>query len=109
MSKTDLRGRSSPFKFESPDDIALSLGERVRALRVAPDLRQSDLAERAGVDLKALRRFERTGTAALSTVVRVAFALGVQEQFDALFETPPTSLDDLIDDAPVRQRVRLRR
>lgn len=97
------------FKLQSPDEVLRELGERIRAARVKQALRQSDLADRAGVDLKALRRLERTGNAATSTLVRVAFALGVHGQFETLFETPPASLDDLADDAPVRQRVRIKR
>lgn len=99
-----------PINLQSPDDIERELGDRLRQLRVQQELRQGDLAERAGVDVKALRRFEQSGQGSVSTLVRICFALGVQNQLAALFPPPPAaSLHELLDEAAPRRRVRLKR
>jgi transcriptional regulator with XRE-family HTH domain len=56
-----------------------ALGAAVRRLRLSADLRQEDLAHRAGVHFTTLRRIE-TGKAdpTLSTLRRLAAALGVK-------------------------------
>lgn len=64
------------------------MGGRAKQLRLLRNLTQTELAQNAGVGLKALRRFEATGQGTLETVVRIAVALGVQDPFGALFEVP---------------------
>lgn len=65
-----------------------ALGARARRLRLLRNLTQQDLATKAGVGLKAVRRFESTGRGTLETAVRLAFVLRVQDPFGALFEAP---------------------
>lgn len=78
----------------------------MRRVRLDRDLTQQGLADRAGVSLASLRRFERTGKISFVSLVRLAFVLDTVSGVDALFAAPEIrSLDDL-DDGMRRQRGR---
>lgn len=72
----------------SPPALQRALGERARELRLAQNLSQQELAGRAGLGLATVQRFERTGQASLRSVVKLAFVLGAEQGFDALFPLP---------------------
>ena len=90
-------------------EVLRALGQRARDLRLARNLRQDEVAERAGVGLATVQRFERLGTASLESALRIATALRAEAAFDALFQ-PPTyrSIDEALQgsESPMRQRVR---
>jgi transcriptional regulator with XRE-family HTH domain len=91
----------------SPADICRHVALRARAARLAADLSQEGLAERSGVSLGTLKRFERTGAASLDVIARIAIALGLENGFDALFILPEfTTLDEVIATPVKRQRGR---
>ena len=86
------------------------MGDRLRQLRLLRNITQEELAERAGVGVKVLRRFEATGSGTVETALRLATVLGVDEGFERLFELPPLrSLDELDAQEAVTQRKRARR
>ena len=77
---------------------------RARARRVALGLTQQDVADRSGVNVWTLRRFEASGKLAFDALIRLAFVLDAVEAFGSLFpESEFRSLDDVID-RPKRQR-----
>lgn len=79
------------------DAILGNLGDRARQLRLLRDLSQAVLAARAGVGLVTVRRFERSGRASVANVLRIAFALGVDDAFSRLFELPKyASIDEAL-------------
>ena len=83
------------------------IGERARELRLIRKLRQEELATRAGVGIATVRRFEKTGTASIENVLRVASALGAEQAFEKLFEAPPfASLDEALSRPATTQRRR---
>lgn len=91
----------------SPDEIALRLAGRVKALRLARDWRRITLAERAGISASTVARFESTGQIALDNLLQIALALDALDEFEAVFTAPPRSLADLERDAaPTRKRGR---
>lgn len=74
-----------------------ALGERARQLRLLRQLRQDELAARAGVGVATIHRFEKTGTASFENVLRIATALNAEAAFDKLFEAPAyASLDEAL-------------
>ena len=92
----------------SPAEILSQVGQRVRTRRLDRAWTQAELAERSGVSLATLRRFERTGEGPFAVVVHIALALGAEGGLLALF--PPTTVRR-IEDAlgkPQRQRGRHR-
>ena len=68
--------------------MSLALAQRLRAARLLRDWSRASLAERAGVSLASLRRFETQAKASLDLVLRVAHALGRLDEFDALLLPP---------------------
>ncbi len=81
----------------TPTEMAIRTAERARARRLALGLRQQDVAERAGVSLASLRRFERTGLIAFDSLLSIAVVLDAVSEFDRLFPEPEfRSIDDVI-------------
>jgi transcriptional regulator with XRE-family HTH domain len=97
---------------ESYGETLKSLGRRARELRILRELKQGEVARRAGVAPGTVMRFERTGKASIENVLRIATVLGVEEAFGTLFELPRYRTLDEAMARPVaaeRQRVRTRR
>ena len=76
----------SEFQLYTPEEVSLRLAEHVKRLRLQHKWKQSTLAERAGVSLPTLRRFEQTGLISLKHLLRLAFALGRLDDFWNLLE-----------------------
>lgn len=56
-----------------------------RSLRKSKKLSQSELAERSGVSLGSIKRFEQTGQISLESLLKLAHLLGRINDFDFLF------------------------
>ena len=65
---------------------------------------QEELAERAGVGLSTLKSMEKSGSANLTRLARIAVTLGLDEDLRNLF-LPPLQADSL---AEVKRRIRQR-
>jgi transcriptional regulator with XRE-family HTH domain len=79
------------FPLQTPEQVSRALADRVKALRLAKGWKQATLAERSGISLASLRRFETSGQAALQLLLDVAFALNRLDDFDALLQPPRAS------------------
>lgn len=80
----------------SPREVGAQLGARLMALRLDRDWRRSTLAERAGVSVPTIARFETRGQITLENLLKLAQALGVLGDFDSVFARPPArSIADL--------------
>lgn len=92
------------FSYLSPTERCAELAQRLRDRRLDQNLTQEGLAVRAGVPYGTLKLFERQGKGSFELVMKLAYALSLEDGFDALFSAPPVrSLDDL-DDGPRRMR-----
>lgn len=88
--------RPTSFELLSPVEIAALLGRRLEALRLANGWRQATLAERTGVSVATIQRFESTGRITLENLLRLADGLGRARELASLFQPPPArSLDEL--------------
>ncbi len=77
--------------------IKTSLIQRIKARRREGKMSQSALAERSGVSLGSIRRFETIGEISLTGLLRIALVLGYEDDFDKLFERKNyRSLDEII-------------
>ena len=76
----------SEFQLYTSEEVSLRLAEHIKRLRLQHKWKQSTLAERAGVSLPSLRRFEQTGLISLKHLLRLAFALGRLDDFWNLLE-----------------------
>ncbi len=88
----------------------MELAVRVRRLRLDRNWTRATLAERAGVTLASLRRFETTGKASLELVLKVAHALDRLHELSSLFHPPRArSLAELEQRSAAPERKRGRR
>ena len=71
-----------------PAELAKSLADRAKALRLLKGWTRNTLARRAGVTAASLKRFESTGKASLELVLKVAHALARLEEFSRLLQPP---------------------
>jgi len=76
------------YSLWTPDEVARDLAEKARQVRLARKWKQSTLAERSGVTLASLRRFERTGQVSLSNLLKLSFSLGRLDDFEPLLRVP---------------------
>jgi len=80
--------------------IKKGIAARVRARRKEGGLSQAELAARSGVSLGSLKRFENKGEISLTSLVKLAIAMGYESDFSALFERKNyQSLDEVINEA----------
>ncbi len=76
----------------SDNTILAELGQRVARLRLEQNLKQSELAQQAGVGLRTVQRLESGAVATqLSGFVRVCRVLGLLGQLDQLIPEAATS------------------
>lgn len=58
---------------------------RFRNARRTAKISQMTMAERSGVSLGSIKRFEQTGEISLSSLIKLALVLGYEEDFNDLF------------------------
>ena len=75
----------------SPLEICESIANRHKKLRKKLSLTQAEMAERSGVSLGSLKRFENTGKISLESLLKLAHLIGRLEDFDTVFQP----VDDL--------------
>ncbi len=86
----------APIQLHDPDEIAFQLAERMRAERLRREWKQETLAERSGVSLPTIRRYERTGRTSVENLLKLCHALGRLDEFADLLKPPPaSSIDEL--------------
>ena len=100
----------SRYALHTPEQIGTDLAQRIKALRLAKGWRQVTLAERSGVSLASLRRFESSGKISLQSLLRLAFALNRLGDFEDVFSQPRASSIAELEASqakPTRQRGRI--
>lgn len=80
------------FALANAQEIRHELGCRLRSQRLIQSLPQDELALRAGISLSALKRLEKNGAATLESLLKVALALGLANDFQSLFAPNLTSI-----------------
>lgn len=74
------------FAFASNAEVALELGRRLKAHRLAQNLQQTELAARAGVARGTVQNLETRGQCSLESLVRVVRALGLVDELGKMFD-----------------------
>ena len=98
----------NPYEYISPTELSRSIADKLRERRLSLGWKQSTLAERSGVSLGSLRRFESQGLISLSSLLSLAMALGHLDDFTCLFDAPKAmTLKELEDRGTTNQRGRL--
>jgi transcriptional regulator with XRE-family HTH domain len=94
---------------KSVGEVALELASDFRDRRIAANFTQQDLAERSGVTLASLKRFERTGNISLKSLLLLALPLGCLSSFTTALKQDDLSgltMADLFPSKQKRKRVR---
>ena len=93
----------------SASKAQLKIAENIRARRLSMELTQEGLAERSGVPLPTLRKFEQKGTISLESFLKLLMVVGeVEELLNILKPTKLTfnSIDDVLKDTDSVSRKR---
>lgn len=78
-------------------EINTDIAKRMAQLRKRKKISQKELAERSGVSLGSLKRFEQTGEISLQSLTKLALALGVEGELDNLFtDVPFESIEEVL-------------
>lgn len=77
----------------------MDIAGRVRARRKEQNITQEQLSVKSDVSFGSVKRFERTGEISLSSLIKIAFALGMESDFDSLFTRKGySSIQEVIDE-----------
>ena len=68
----------------TPLEISKALADRHRTLRKQLRMSQEEMAERSGVSLGSLKRFENTGKISMESLLKLMHLLGRLNEFDNL-------------------------
>jgi len=93
----------------TPAKAQKKLAEQARARRLQMELTQEGLAERSGVALPTLRKFERTGVLSLESFLKLHMVLGGLEDIlkaTQIKQESFSSIDEVLksDNVPIRKR-----
>lgn len=92
---------------KTPDSLLTGIAERIKQRRLEKGWTQKMLAAKAGVSLPSYRRFESSGEISLRSLVMLAFALDMTDDFETLFSSKRyQSIDDILQAGQAKQRVR---
>jgi transcriptional regulator with XRE-family HTH domain len=80
------------FDFATATEICQTLGVRLRAHRLAQNLQQSELAEKAGVSKLTVINLEKKGTVTFLSLIQIVSALGLIDELADLFKLQTLSI-----------------
>ena len=91
----------------TPTDVMLQTAQRAKALRLEQNITQQELADKVGIAVGTVKRFEKTGEIQFNHLLRIALVLGRLDDFSSLFavDDVPASLYEF-KAVKVRQRAR---
>lgn len=81
------------------NEINTELAERMVKLRKRKKISQKELAAKSAVSLGSVKRFEQSGEISLQSFTKLAIALGVEGELEALFtEVPFDSIEEVLNE-----------
>lgn len=78
----------------TPLEVSKGLAERHSTLRKQLKMSKGEMAERSGVSLGTLKRFENTGKISLDSLLKLMYLLGRLNEFDKLL-LPKENLENV--------------
>jgi len=86
--------------FITPDSLQESLAQTCKTRRIALQMTQREVAERAQVSLSVVRKFEQTSQISWASLTRLLFVLDlaspILEGLDKFMHAVPDSMDELL-------------
>lgn len=95
---------SNELRHQTVGEMEVTLGERLKTLRIHRNLDQKSLAERAGISVRTLRNLEAGGGSSLRTLIEVVRVLGRASWFETIAPIPSINPLMLTRTAAPRQR-----
>lgn len=85
------------FNQKTPNEIAKNLAEKIKQQRKKLRISQEYLAQKSGVSLGSIKRFETKYEISLQSFIKIAIALDLDGDFEKLFSDKTyTSIDEVI-------------
>ena len=82
---------------KTPNEIAKSLADKVKEHRKKLKISQEVLAQKSGVSLGSIKRFETKYEISLQSFIKIAIALNLDDDFEKLFTAKTySSIDEVI-------------
>ena len=82
---------------KTPNEIAKNLAEKIKKHRKWLKISQEVLAQKSGVSLGSIKRFETKYEIALQSFIKIAIALDLDNDLENLFtQKTYTSIDEII-------------
>lgn len=79
------------YTLDNADDIARALAEDFRKRRVEKNLTREQVAEKSGVAVSNIVRFEQKGLVSLKNLISIAMAMGYTSEVKNIFSEPKYS------------------
>lgn len=79
------------FSLESVDDVAMKMANDFRARRIEKNLTREQVAEKSGIAVSNIVRFEQKGLISLKNLIGIAMALEYTSEIKTIFEQPKYS------------------
>ena len=80
----------------TPSELKLAIAGQAKKLRLQKKLKRATLADMSGVSTSSIKRFETTGNVSFASLLQIANALGVLDEFTSLFRVArPRTLSEL--------------
>ena len=73
------------FTQKTPPEIAKNLAEKIQEKRKKLKISQEKLADKSGVSLGSIKRFETKYEISLVSFIKILVALGLDSELDSLF------------------------
>lgn len=83
-----LRPSDHMLSLKTESDVLREIADSVRSHRLALGWRQDDLAQRSGVGIATLRRFERSGQIGFQGLAKLLVTLGLADNFLTALKRP---------------------
>ena len=105
--KADVNDNILSLIDKTPDLLMSGIAQRVKQRRLEKGWTQKMLAAKAGLSLPSYRRFESSGEISVRSLVMLAFALDMTDEFETLFSSKTyQSIDDIVKSEQTKQRKR---
>lgn len=87
----DILSLLDNYTLDNADDIAKTLAEDFRKRRVEKNMTRQQLAEKSGVAVSNIVRFEQKGLISLNNLIGIAMTMGYTSEEKNLFAEPKYS------------------
>ena len=77
--------RMEYYQWETAEEMNKKLADRVSQIRKRRKISQKELAEKSGVSLGSVKRFETSGQISLVSLTKIAIALGCSNEITEMF------------------------